>query len=115
MREMTDRQFPEGERDFPALLMDLARHLSAESRDLGDHVRDSERGDGSDLAAAVYQARADGLMDGSRQIRRMAMWLDGEGEKPPELEHGAALASDGTGHGVPWREGAPWDEGDGDE
>lgn len=95
------------DKDIPAHMMDLARHLHAESRDLGDHVRDSERGDGSELTAAIYQARADALMDAARYIRRTAKWLDGEGERPAELEHGAALTGTDQPVGVPWRDEAP--------
>jgi len=83
--------------DITADLMNLARHLYDESRNLGEHVRDSERGSGNELASAVYQARADGLMDACEEIRQMSRWLDGERERPPSLAHGEELTGE-DGH-----------------
>jgi hypothetical protein len=125
MADLTGGEQPDGseyvrpgtraELDVSGELMNLARHLYAESQDLGDHVRDSERGDGSELAAAIYQARADGLMDAARYIRRTARWMDGEVDKPAELEHGAALSGEDGTEGVPWRGSEPRTADGGDD
>lgn len=90
-------------------LMNLARHLHAESRTLGDHVRDAERGDGSELASAIYQSRADALMDAARHLHRTAKWMDGAGDRPAELAHGEELS--GEFGGVPWRDDLTHTEG----
>lgn len=81
--------------DVSEELMNLARHLYAESRNLGSHVKDSEKHHGNELASAIYQARADALMDACQAIRQMALWMDGERDRPAPLHHGEELAADG--------------------
>lgn len=91
--------------DVPTEVMNLARHLYAESRNLGTHVADSEKGHGNELASAIYQARADGIMDACNGIRELSLWLEGERDRPASLIHGEELAAEGkrvpnSAHGV---------------
>lgn len=94
---MSDNSGHAGERDAVDEIWNLARHLYDESRTLGEHVRDSERHHGNELASAVYQARADAMMDAARELRELALYLDPDADRqkrPASLAHGEALGTD---------------------